>query len=935
MKNRKQQFSLRQILGASTHGLLGAGLAICGALTAQASTLYWNGSDTRWAVTTAWSTDSGNTGPNPSAVPSSSDVATFNISTVNTAQTLTLDAAQSALGLVFNNTDTTTIDPGTSGTLTTGIGGITVASGAGAVTLYAPITLGAGPQTWTNSSASAFTINDSAGALTRTGNATLNFNKVGAGNFTMSTTVLPMTNDIIGSWAIFGAANTSQVYAQISGGVVSGITYSATPTGLQGLQTYGNLGLITDTTGTVNYDTGNSGQSGAMASNASFNTLRFRNANNYAGNFTTNGLLNATNAGSTVTLTGAITIGANNELVVVTSRSNTITNFNGSILESLSSASALTIDGLGTVNLNNNASTFTGNVTINGGTVTNYGNGINYANNTSALGSTSATGRLITVNSGATLHLSGNGIVVSGPAIVLNSGATLTAPTNYRPGIGSVLQFNGGSFLTGDGVVRNEQINSPTAVINTVNDCPQLTADINVLTGTSTIAPVSGAGGLGIAQSYGTARTFNVASGAVLMVSARLGASWDGGGVGLTKTGGGVMILANNNIYDGTTTISGGTLQIGDGTTGSFGGFIYDATKSAYYPSGYVPLAVTSGFSIGASGTLAINLPADGVLSPNITNDGALTVIGGNTNTLSGVISGAGSLSQSGVGTIILNGNNSYTGATTVSAGKLFVNGNSISASGDVSVNASATLGGTGTLGANTTLAANGKLEFTLSTAADSHDKLELAATKTLTFTGASTLTITSSGGASPGLYTLMTAPGGISGSAPTVSLPLGWTSDPAAISGKDLVLNITSINADPYALWSDSAAFGADTNGDGVLNGLAWLLGATDKNVSALDKLPIVTRNGGNLILNFTCLKVAHRGTAALKLQYSKDLGISDLWTGHEVSVPDSAGLVGAVNFTVPSVNPDPNLVNLEATIPVSEASPGTKLFARLMGQP
>ena len=109
-------------------------------------------------------------------------------------------------------------------------------------------------------------------------------------------------------------------------------------------------------------------------------------------------------------------------------------------------------------------------------------------------------------------------------------------------------------------------------------------------------------------------------------------------------------------------------------------------------------------------------------------------------------------------------------------AGKLFINGDSSAATGAVSVSANATLGGTGIIGGNTTIAATGKLEFNLSTAAGSHDKLELAATKALTFSGASTLTITSSGGASTGLYTLLTAPGGITGSAPaTLILPGSW----------------------------------------------------------------------------------------------------------------------------------------------------------------
>jgi autotransporter-associated beta strand protein len=147
-----------------------------------------------------------------------------------------------------------------------------------------------------------------------------------------------------------------------------------------------------------------------------------------------------------------------------------------------------------------------------------------------------------------------------------------------------------------------------------------------------------------------------------------------------------------------------------------------------------------------------------------------------------------------------------------------------------------------------------------------------------------------------------------------------------------DTILNINS--SSPYATWSGGAAFDADANGDGINNGLAWMLGASNKDVRALDKLPTVTQNSGNLVLTFTCLKAANRGNAALKLQYSKDLGLVDLWTNHEVAVPDTAASAGSVAFAIPSVNADPNLVNLQATIPASEAVPGTILFGRLKAE-
>ena len=155
-----------------------------------------------------------------------------------------------------------------------------------------------------------------------------------------------------------------------------------------------------------------------------------------------------------------------------------------------------------------------------------------------------------------------------------------------------------------------------------------------------------------------------------------------------------------------------------------------------------------------------------------------------------------------------------------------------------------------------------------------------------------------------------------------------------AAVPGYELQvvgnqLQLNQVITDPYVTWSGGAAFGTDTNNDGIANGLAWLLGAANKDANATASLPNATQLNGALILNFTCLKSANRGNAALKVQYSRDLGQGDAW--HEVIVPgDSGGIVGVVTF-IPSANADPALINMQATIPVGAATPGNKLFGRL----
>ena len=98
----------------------------------------------------------------------------------------------------------------------------------------------------------------------------------------------------------------------------------------------------------------------------------------------------------------------------------------------------------------------------------------------------------------------------------------------------------------------------------------------------------------------------------------------------ITKEGNGLLILAGSNSYPGATTITAGTLQIGNGgNSGTLG----------------------SG-AVSNSGALVFDRSDSGLILPN-------------------AISGTGSLALIGSGIVTLTGANTYTGPTTVAAGTL------------------------------------------------------------------------------------------------------------------------------------------------------------------------------------------------------------------------------------------------------------------------
>jgi MYXO-CTERM domain-containing protein len=137
--------------------------------------------------------------------------------------------------------------------------------------------------------------------------------------------------------------------------------------------------------------------------------------------------------------------------------------------------------------------------------------------------------------------------------------------------------------------------------------------------------------------------------------------------------------------------MTGGTLQSNNGVSDPNGGQLEwnytDVTTNASADTATIGGRIRIRADGGYSG-----------ISFNVANGAAATdlLVSAAINEANGTVG----ISKSGDGTMELTGNNSYFGATTVSAGKLVVNGN-ISTS-NTTVQAGATLGGSGTVGAVT-----------------------------------------------------------------------------------------------------------------------------------------------------------------------------------------------------------------------------------------
>jgi fibronectin-binding autotransporter adhesin len=224
--------------------------------------------------------------------------------------------------------------------------------------------------------------------------------------------------------------------------------------------------------------------------------------------------------------------------------------------------------------------------------------------------------------------LAGNGTLVVGNA---NGGTAPSASAIGRAFFsnaantfnGTVQVVNGGNFLNGTINPSYDAVDVAAGSYLTLLSGGDATAVIGSLTGAGTFTK----------NSNTAIVTLTVGEGNFSGVIAQNLLSGTGT-VALRKSGSGTLTLSGANTYTGVTTIDGGALVLGG--TGKLGNGTYAAA---------------------------------------IANNGALVCGSSANQTLRGIVSGAGSLLKTGVGTLTLTGLNTYGGDTVVSNGVVVVSG--------------------------------------------------------------------------------------------------------------------------------------------------------------------------------------------------------------------------------------------------------------------
>ncbi|MEI6715084.1 MAG: autotransporter-associated beta strand repeat-containing protein, partial [Verrucomicrobiota bacterium] len=448
-------------------------------------------------------------------------------------------------------------------------------------------------------------------------------------------------------------------------------------------------------------------------------------------------LLSGTNAysGPTTVSSGTIQAGGTqafgtNSAVTLMNQSGVALNLNGfsNTIGSLvggGTSGGYVVLGSGTLTtgVDNSSSVYNGVISGVGGLIKAGSGTFTLAGNNTYSGQTTVSGGIL--QAGGTQAFGTNSIVSLG-----NAGGVLLDLNGFNTSIGLLIGggTSGGNVALGTGTLSVGALSTNSTYSGVISGSGGLTkvgtgilqlAGSNVYSGASTVS--SGtlqAGGVQV-FSPNSQVTLNNQSGVLLnlngfsnTIGSLLGGGTSGGNVligngtlttgvdnsstvfngvisgsgSLIKAGTGTFTLSGNNVYTGMTTVSSGVLRAG-GT-------------QAFGVGGRVVLSNTAGVVLDLNGfnTTIGSLEDGGTLGGNVVLGAATLTTNGNNRSsfFNGVVSGSGGLVKMGTGTLTLQGANTYSGNTTISAGTLAVHG-LIGSTGNVSNNGLFVYNGTGT----------------------------------------------------------------------------------------------------------------------------------------------------------------------------------------------------------------------------------------------